>query len=186
MSRSQDAIKQVNARFFDAEALGTSLRELGVDVIAGEETDFTSRWFQTAEASKMDADLVIWSDGKKRIIKHQLCFFGQVVEWNPIHGTRTGFVLEEETSDQEASEIIRYDSRAQINVVNQAVQIVSRIPDLSEKDRADLIFHLRESPKLHKNALKRALKVWAPAIDQINSCERPTFWKRLRNWVLGE
>jgi hypothetical protein len=186
MGRTQDAMKPVSAKFFDAEALGASLRELGVDVISGAETDVTSRWFQAPEASKMDVDLVIWSDCKKRIIKHQLCFFGQIVEWNPIHGTRTGFVLEVETSDQEASEVIRYDSRAQANVVNQAVQILSRIPDLSGKDRADLIFNLLESPRLHKNALKRALKVWAPAIEQINSSERSGFWKRLRTWVLGE
>jgi len=192
------------SRHFDAAALGASFQQLAVDVVRGESTDFMSRWFRTP---KSDADLVIWTDSEKRIIKHQLCFFGQVVEWNPINGTRTGLVIEEElavaeekpepakSSKQKAepaaesgdiAEIIRFDKVAQAPVVEQALKLLAHIPDLVPEDRAALSYNLRESPKLHKKARERALKTWAPKVDEIVSTQRPTFWRRLRSWVLGD
>ena len=172
---------------FDAETVGQSLREVGADVLRGETTDFLSRWFHS---SYSDADLVIWTDGQQRIIKYQLCFFGQVVEWNPIHGTRTGCIFEEEVSDSEipgleVSEMIRYDRELQENVVSQASEILAYVSEINEDDRSRLIFNLRESPRLHKRARERALKVWAPKIDEIVSDHPPGFWKRLKSWVLG-
>jgi hypothetical protein len=181
---------------FDAETLGLSFQQLAVDVVKGETTDFMSRWFR---AKKGEADLVIWTDGEKRIIKHQICFYGQVVDWNPINGTRTGLIIEEEMflaveettllaplpHDAEVSETIRFDQILQPPVVAQAIQVLMRIPDLNDADRSSLIFNLRQSPKLHKNARERALKAWAPKVDEITSTTRPTFWKRLRQWVVG-
>ena len=198
---------EARPKYFDAETLGTSLRQLAVDVVKGESTDFMSRWFRSSHA---DADLVIWTDSEKRIIKHQLCFFGQVVEWNPISGTRTGLVIEEEVmateddpaaeiaakrpepvdrdgADREIAETIRFDKQAQGNVIKQAIQLLGFVPELSENDRSMLIYHLRESPKLHKNARERALKIWAPKAEELTSrsTRRPSFWNRLRKWVLG-
>jgi hypothetical protein len=213
MTRPSDttkaAIRPESAKYFDAEALGASLRQLAVDVVKGESTDFMSRWFRSSHS---DADLVIWTDGEKRIIKHQLCFYGQVVEWNPISGTRTGLVIEEEVlegqtaeqdgeppvkrpepldregSDREIAETIRFDKSAQGHVIKQAIQLLGFVHELPENDRSMLIYHLRESPKLHKNARERALKIWAPKADELtsDSTRRPNFWKRLRTWVLGE
>lgn len=187
------------SRHFDAATLGASFQQLAVDVVRGENTDFMSRWFRTP---KSDADLVIWTDSQKRIIKHQLCFYGQVVEWNPINGTRTGLVIEEELVVAEAearapkaqrvdenadvSETIRFDKVAQGSVVEQALKLLAHVPDLASEDRAALIYNLRESPKLHKKARERALKTWAPKVDEIVSTQRPTFWRRLKSWVLGD
>lgn len=174
-----------SAQFLDVEALGASFQHLAVDVIRGESTDFTSHWYRSRTG---EADLVIWMDGERRILKHQLCFFGQVVEWSPIHGTRTGLVIEEEMSTGAASEVaehIRFDRSIQRDVVQQAIRILAHVSELNENDRRAMIFNLRESPKLHKRARDRALKAWAPKVDEINSSRRPTFWKRLKNWVLG-
>jgi hypothetical protein len=199
MPISPDAKKeQAQPWLFDAEKLGLSFQQLAVDVVKGETTDFMSRWFR---ATKGEADLVIWTDGEKRIIKHQICFYGQVVDWNPINGTRTGLIIEEEVNfnqvdgaaagpeliphDSEVSETIRFDHVSQSSVVAQAVALLLRVPELSENDRASLIYNLKQSPKLHKNARERALKVWAPKVDEITSTKRPTFWKRLRQWVVG-
>jgi hypothetical protein len=177
---------------FDALALGSSLQRLGVDVVRGEETDFMSRWFRSALG---DADLVIWTDGEMRIIKYQLCFYGQVVDWNPIRGTRTGLIVEEELTKQEecprdessrqCAETICFDRTAQNSVIQQAIQVLAYVPDLDEVDRANLIYNLRESPRMHKNARERALKAWAPKVDELNSTRRPTFWHRLSKWVFG-
>jgi hypothetical protein len=173
---------------FDAETVGLSLREVGADVLRGETTDFLSRWFHS---SFSDADLVIWTDGQQRIIKYQLCFFGQVVEWNPIHGTRTGYIFEEEVSGEEVpglevSESVRYDRDAQDSVVVQASEILSFVAELSDDDRYKLIFNLRESPRLHKRARERALQAWAPRIDEIVSNQPASLWRRLKKWVLGD
>jgi hypothetical protein len=197
------------ARLFDAEALGATFMHLAVDVTRGEATDFTSHWYR---ARRGEADLVIWTDGARRIIKHQLCFFGQVVEWTAIHGTRTGFLFEEhadseagegveddsfmpsaaalgtgfdEAESDAVSEMIRFDSQIQGTAVQQAIQILSRVPSLSDEDRSALIFNLRQSPRMHKNARERALKIWAPRVDDLHSDRRPTFWRRLRTWILG-
>ncbi|MEK7357481.1 MAG: hypothetical protein AAB250_13600, partial [Bdellovibrionota bacterium] len=91
---------------FDAAALGSSFQEVAVDVLRAEKTEFMSRWFR---ASRGEADLTIWIDSEKRIVKHQLSFFGQVVEWNPIHGTRTGLIVEEE-SDPGAGQVYIFDT----------------------------------------------------------------------------
>lgn len=174
-------------RLFDAEALGMSFEQLAIDVVKGETTDFMSRWYR---ARVGEADLVIWTDGEKRIIKHQLCFYGQIVDWNPINGTRTGLVVEEEVAQSattpDVSEIIRFDRALQNTVVEQAIEVMSRIPGLGDGDRSAMIFNLRQSPRLHARARERALKVWAPKVDEITSSHRPPFWKRLRQWVLGD
>lgn len=183
------------ATTFDARSLGGSFQEVAVDVIRGESTDFVSRWFKAARG---DADLTIWVDGEHRIVKHQLSFFGQVVEWNPIQGTRTGFIVEVESAEAMSdstmedpeldgvAEIIRFDEKVQISPVAQAIDLLSHVPSLSEKDRASLIYNFRESPRLHKNARERALKAWAlQGEEPILTDKRPSFWRRLRRWVLG-
>lgn len=209
----------INPRLFDPEALGLTFEELAIDVVQGENTEFISRWYRAREA---DADLVIWSDGSRRIVKQQICIFGQVVEWNPINGTRTGVVVEQEsgapderyeneTSSAEKSrqkatrhaasahsgrmahvvyerdviETIQFDNKPQTSSVNLAVRMLAVMPFLSESERKSLVFHLRESPKLHKKARERALQTWAPAATEIISNNRPSVWGRMRNWFLG-
>lgn len=193
MTATPDVTAHGMRKPFDPEAVGSSLEQLAVDVVKGESTDFMSRWFRS---KAHDADLVIWTDGEKRIIKHQLCFFGQVVEWNPIHGTRTGLVIEEEVespaenakggSSPDVAETIRFDSETAASVVGQAISVLKFVMSLSEADRSALIFNLRESPKMHKRARDRAMKAWAPKVEEITSTRRPKFWKRLRHWVLGD
>lgn len=177
--------RQIVPLVFDEEVLGLSLRELAVDVIRGERMDFLSRWFQSP---KQEADLFIWIDTEKRLVKSQLCLFGQVVEWNPLDGTRTGVIVEEEifgVEDDDVSETIRFDARVQSHVIDQAVRVLRHVPGLGDEERALVIHNLRESPKLHKLARERAIRAWAPRVEDISSNRRPTFWRRLKKWVLG-
>lgn len=197
--RSETQNGQVNPLIFDAEALGLTMRELAIDITQGEQTEFLSRWFHSP---RNEADLFIWLDGQKRIIKQQLCFFGQVVEWNPFVGTRTGVIIEQEIlspvapdtrtsshsshhSDDSIAEIIHFDRKVQTAAVEQAIMILSAVPELAQEDRLVLIHNLRQSPKLHKKARERAMQAWAPKSEEVCSDLRPTFWKRLTNWVLG-
>jgi hypothetical protein len=173
------------AQIFDVVGVAQSFREIAVDVVRGETTEFLSRWYQSA---KGDADLSIWWDGEKRVVKQQLCLYGQVVEWNPIYGTRTGLVIEQElgSSSEESSEIVHYDERMQKTAIEQAIALLNQIGALSEADRSLLVYNFRESPKLHKNARERALKVWAQHGEDLLSAKRPGFWKRLSRWVFGK
>ena len=171
------------AKVYDSAGLAQSFREVAVDVVRGETTEFLSRWYQT---DKGDADLTIWWDGEKRVVKQQLCLFGQVVEWTPIHGTRTGLVVESENGTDEASEIIHYDPRLQRASVNQAIMLIKDVTAIHQPDRALLVYNFRESPKLHKNARERALKAWAQHGEDLLSPARPSFWKRLGDWVFGK
>jgi hypothetical protein len=95
---------------------------------------------------------------------------------------RSGF---EDLEGEAVSETIRFDSNTQASAIQQAIQILSRVPALADADRSTLVFNLRQSPKMHKNARERALKAWAPRVDEIHSNRRPTFWRRLRSWILG-
>jgi hypothetical protein len=173
------------AKVYDVAHIAQSFREVAVDVVRGESTEFLSRWYQ---AVKGDADLTIWWDGEKRVVKQQLCLYGQVVEWNPIHGTRTGLVVEQESgpTEDETSEIIHYDAKLQRSAINQAISLLRVVNVIPEGDRALLVYNFRESPKLHKNARERALKAWAQHGEDLLSSARPSFWKRLGHWMFGE
>lgn len=186
-SKRTESVSDAPQTWFNAEALGATFQQLAIDVVRGETTDFMSRWFRS---SGLDADLVIWTDSEKRVLKHQLCFYGQVVEWSPLLGTRTGLVIEEEVvlpeTGAEVSEMIRFDETTSKQVVSQAISVLTAISALSESDRSALIYNLRESPKLHPQARQRALKAWAPHVEALTSSARPKFWRRLKTWVLGD
>ena len=177
-----------NPLVFDGETIGLSLRELGVDVVHADTTDIMSRWFHSVQ----DADLFIYSDSQQRLLKLQICFFGQVVEWNPIDGTRTGLIVESENPnsgsdplEEEVTETIQFDTRAQASVIAQGIAILKHVTFLNEGERSLFCYNLTQSPRLHKHARERALKTWAPKADEISSLQRPKFWKRLKTWVLG-
>ncbi len=173
-----------SAQTFDASYLARSFQEIAIDVVQGEKTEFLSRWYR---AAKGDADLTIWWDGDKRVVKQQLCLYGQVVEWNPIHGTRTGLIVEHESVGEDLSEIIRFDRKAERASVDQAIRFVGHLGVLNEPDRALLAYNFRASPRLHKNARERAMREWAPlSSGEMFSSKRPSFWKNLTHWLFGK
>jgi hypothetical protein len=174
-----------SAKVYDVAHLARSIREVAVDVVRGESTEFLSRWYQ---ATGGDADLTIWWDGEKRVVKQQLCLYGQVVEWNPIYGTRTGLVVEHESSasSDETADIVHYDAKLQRGAIEQAVSLLREVSAIPEADRALLVYNFKESPKLHKNARERALKAWAHEGQELLSSARPGFWKRLGRWMFGK
>src|SRR4051812_41729358 len=92
---------------FDAEQIGKSLREVAVDVIETEGSTILSRWFH----SKHDVELFLWTDAENNVIKHQVTFYGQAVEWNVFEGVKTGVIVEHENSlgDGVVNETIQFD-----------------------------------------------------------------------------
>lgn len=121
---------------FNAQEIAKSLKEVAVDIIQTEHHEVVSRWFH----SNKDADLFIWLDESTRIIKQQITFCGQVVEWNAVQGVRTGFVFEDETRPQQNStEIIRFDGAPIKAAIHQAVEILNSMTQLEHTERQVLV-----------------------------------------------
>lgn len=128
----------VYPHFFNAERIGESLKEVSSDVMRVESRDIVGRWFHSSD----EADLFLWTDEQKQIVKQQISFYGQVVEWNAVEGTKTGVVIEEENSEQptiKASEVIRFDERPQIQPVGLAVDVIQHISALTKDEQAQII-----------------------------------------------
>lgn len=129
-------MNQYQPSLFNAQEIAKSLKEVAVDIIQTEHHEVVSRWFH----SNKDADLFIWLDESMRIIKQQITFCGQVVEWNAVEGVRTGFVFEDETKPQSsASEIIRFDGAPIKAAIQQATEILNGMNQLEQTERQTLV-----------------------------------------------
>lgn len=119
-------------RFFNARDLGASLEEVATQDISAASGKLFSRWFHSAK----DADLFIWFDGDRNVLKQQLSFYGQVVEWNVLEGVKTGHILIDETKpSRKGSEIVRFDSKAQKSSIDQAVKVLSFVKNLNDSEK---------------------------------------------------
>jgi hypothetical protein len=124
-------------RFFNAQELGHSLKEVATDLINTTHQEVVSRWFH----SNKDADLYIWLDKGENILKQQLSFYGQIVEWNLIEGVKTGLIIEDENrnSGVSPSEVVQFDSRPQRPPLEQAVELLKHMTALKEDERRELV-----------------------------------------------
>ncbi len=125
-------------RFFNPSDLGQSLKEVSAEVMKAGEKNILSRWFHSAK----EVDLFIWTDPDHNILKQQLSFFGQVVEWNVIEGLKTGLIVEEEAQGRphaSGTEIVRFDSKPQKTPVEQAIELLNHITALKERERQALL-----------------------------------------------
>ncbi len=132
------------AFLFNPSEIAKSLKEVAVDIIQTEHQEVVSRWFH----SHRDADLFIWLDESARIIKQQISFNGQVVEWNAVEGVRTGFVFEDDSGKKPgdmSSEIIRFDNAPIKAAIAQAIEILNEMSQLPLSERQTLVANLSAS-----------------------------------------
>ncbi len=148
--------KRVPGRF-DARTLGESLKEVAIDYIETEDSNLQSRWFQ----SESDADLFIWTDINRKkltsieeIIKYQLSFFGQVVEWSIFDGVRTGVIIENEIHGENPSEVIEFDQQPQLGPLEQASSLLRFVGALDLIEQQHLISVLSQKAKLPVGSVK--------------------------------
>jgi hypothetical protein len=135
-------------QFFDSAALGKSLREVAQEVLPKGQVNVVSRWFH----GHKECDLFIWSDLDGNILKQQLSFFGQIIEWNVIEGLKTGLVIEEEGHNEQmgGSEIVRFDERPQMKPVEQAIELLNHMTALKDIERQHLLRNFAD-PKAGTN-----------------------------------
>lgn len=131
-------------QFFDAQKIGESLREVSSHLMKNDNSKLVGRWFQ----GKNDIDLFIWVDEKKQIVKQQLTFFGQVVEWNAIEGNKTGVVIDDERAGRKRSEVIRFDKEAHPQPLGLAMEVIQHANVLTEKERKQIIANYFKGQKI--------------------------------------
>jgi hypothetical protein len=142
--KSGDSARELGANadvpvFFNPARAAEKVREVEVRIVDGEKDQVTSRWFHGPD----EIDFFVWQDHRKNIIKQQVSFYGQIVEWNILDGLRTGVVLEEETTLNKvpASELVRYDQKPMRPAVETALALVKNARSVTETLRSDLTEH---------------------------------------------
>jgi hypothetical protein len=118
--------------------LGRSLHEVATDLVVTTHQDVISRWFH----SNKDVDLYIWLDKKENVIKQQLSFYGQVVEWNVVEGLKTGLIIEDD--EKRPTEIVQFDTHPQSKPIEQALALLNYITALPERERGKLADNFRQ------------------------------------------
>jgi hypothetical protein len=126
---NQPVSEKTGAYFFNGRGIGRKLKEVTVDLIKTDNDDVISRWFH----SEPGTDLFTWTDHKHNIIKQQISFNGQVVEWNCLEGIKTGVVIESDLSptqeqyaeiENKSSETIQFDPKPQGRSIDLALEIL--------------------------------------------------------------
>lgn len=165
--------------FFNPINIGRDFREVSVDHLQVESQSIQTRWFH----GQHDADLFIWLNEKGHIIKQQVSFCGQIVEWNCIDGLKTGVVIEEEVEDKRnASEVIRFDPLPHSASIRIAVDVLQNIAALEGHVRSALIQNLRKPPPM--SSLVSSLfppKAHSTATAAPES-RHHSIWGRLQAW----
>lgn len=180
---------------FDPESLGRSLREVAVDVVESDGNTILTRWFHSTN----DIDLLIWSDENQTVLKQQVNFFGQVVEWNVFEGVKTGLIIEEDAAESErgpangsqtrhdeanTSETIQFDARPELRVVQQAIEMLAHVPDLDEEDKRQIRDNLLNRVNGAEDRGSEFMRRYEAAHAK-ERARRPGFWRRLRRWFSG-
>lgn len=147
--------------YLNIKDVGKSLKEMGSDVFKTTHQNVVSQWFH----SDLDADLIVWRDENKNIIKQQVNLLGQVVEWNIVDGIRTGFVVETEeqnevkqTQGSKSRTEIHFDLNPIVDSISQAVELISHSECLTTQDKTTVTDNLKNAPKMDMMHPKEFLK----------------------------
>lgn len=149
--------ERITPIYFEPSYAGKNLRQVGVDYLQVENQNIVSHWYHGAH----DVDLFVWIDQQKNVIKQQISFCGQIVEWNILDGLKTGVVIEEdleaapETSSEtgpakaSSSETIRFDLKPQSESIKMAIEVIKHIDVMDDVFRQSLLrnFGKRSTPR---------------------------------------
>lgn len=123
----------------DLETEAQRIQSVAIDTVRTSQTHVQAEWYHSENA----LDLFLWHDPQNKLIKFQLGWLGQIVEWNPLDGLKTAMVIEEEWSTPKSliRETLRYDEVPQAELINQALRVVNALPQAFDSRR-----HLLREP----------------------------------------
>lgn len=170
-------------RFFNPAELGRSLQEVSTDLLRTDYKDIISRWLH----SPNDVDLFIWMDVDRNVIKQQISFYGQVVEWNLIEGVKTGLIVEDGRPGMTDAEVVRFDAKAQKGPIRQAIDLLRHIAVLKEDERNLLIRNFENpnaSTTMPPELFMERFGAILGARQGKPSKPKLSLWQRFKAWLL--
>jgi hypothetical protein len=173
--------------FYDGKVFGQNLKEVSVDFIETEKSDLTSRWFHGDPGT----DLYAWVDSKNNIIKQQLSFVGQVVEWNCLDGIKTGVVIETDLENaqeshrepdeaKQMSEAVQFDREPQNSAVKLALEILNH-SQIDDRLRKQLIGNFQDPQHMQSMSPNEFMKRFGGAVAKKKDAEHAP-WESLKTW----
>lgn len=182
-------------QFFNSRTIGKSLREVAVDLIKTETEEFVSRWYH----SNRDADLYTWVDQRNNIVKQQISFFGQVVEWNCVEGIKTGVVIESEMGPStrtpaeirsgaatqqvmNPSESILFDTKPQKQSVECAVSIIQNLEGLEAEFLKQMVGNFVSPVTFQSLGADAFIQKFGLSLKNYNSKD-PGFWEKMHSKI---
>lgn len=188
MSGKNSESPKLTYEFFNGKTVGRGLKEVAVDLIKTENEDLVSRWYHGTTG----ADLFTWADRGNNIIKQQLNFNGQVVEWNCLEGIKTGVVIEQDMESEaakkksigkeelqvKASETIKFDSNPQSDSVGLALEILKHT-EIEMKVLDQLIGNFKNPQNIESMAPEAFLNRFGLALKNYQKTDHG-FWQSLK------
>ncbi len=169
----------MNTKFFNSKTIGKSLKEVAVDLIQTSSDDVVSRWYH----SEQSADLFTWVDKGENVIKQQLSFHGQVVEWNCLEGIKTGLIIEADVEgvkslkpeDDPVSETIKFDDKPHVQSVDLALDILQYVL-VADPLRLQLIGNFQEPQDIKNMSSEEFVKRFGLSLKNYQNSD-PGFWE---------
>lgn len=126
--------------YFDPKRIAAGLYQVSEQAMQTKSMELRTYWYTGPD----QLDIFLWEDLGGNLIKQQITYCGQVVEWNIVDGIKTGVVIEEESFEPgiKASELINYDTIMISSSLQQAIQLVEFIEILSEKRKNEILNNL--------------------------------------------
>jgi len=141
-------------RYLAAESIKVMAQKVAFvsfDVIQFKDHEMRSHWYRYEEL-----DLYYFQNDDGEIVKIHISLLGQVVEWNPLDGLRTGLLVEQEC-DKEVFQIIQYDARPNADSVGQSVEILENAAAIEEPQRLQMLQFLQGQARVTKPSFFKKL-----------------------------
>lgn len=120
------------------KALAQNMNFVSFDVLQVEQYSVKSHWYRHEKG----LDIYYFQKDDGRLVKLHIAFFGQVIEWNPLDGTRTGLLMEQELGS-EVIETVHFDSRTNTESLAQSLVILENASCLAQDLRNQLLVLLQ-------------------------------------------
>jgi hypothetical protein len=127
--------------FESIKTMAQRMNFVSFDVLEIEDQSIKSHWYRHEEM-----DLYYFQKEDGTLIKLHVSFLGQIIEWNPLDGTRTGLMVEQE-QDGEVFETVHFDSRANHQSVAQSLLIIENASCIDIQLRQELRVLLQATDK---------------------------------------
>lgn len=134
------------------KTLAQNMNFVSFDILQVEQYSVKSHWYRHEQG----LDIYYFQKDDGRLVKLHIAFFGQVIEWNPLDGTRTGLLMEEEIGS-EVIETVHFDSRTNKESLAQSLVILENASCLAQ-DLRDQLLVLLQFPQSPAVALQTSAK----------------------------